>query len=97
MEKLYNEQGQVAVAVSYGFGAGWSTWEDVSSMDKQFNELILAKNWDEAKRLAEEFGYYDGGLEQCKIEWIDKGTDFTIDEYDGNESLCDIISLSERA
>ena len=25
-EKRYNEQGQVAVLISPGFGAGWSTW-----------------------------------------------------------------------
>lgn len=87
MEKLYNEQGQVAVAVSYGFGAGWSTWGDVSPLDKRYNELILKGDINKAVELAKEEGHYTGGLEDCKLEWLDVGTKFRIDEYDGYESL----------
>jgi hypothetical protein len=87
MEKLYNEKGQVAVAISYGYGAGWSTWEDISPLDKEFNELILNKDWKKAKELAESRNLYDGGLEDCRIEWIDVSTQFKISQYNGSESL----------
>jgi hypothetical protein len=30
---------------------------------------------------------YDGGLEDLTIEWIDEGTLFRINEYDGNETI----------
>ena len=87
MEKLYNKEGKVAVAVSYGYGAGWSTWCDVNPMDKRYNELILAENWEAAEVLAEKEGYYTGGLRGCEIEWVDVGSAFEISEYDGSEGL----------
>lgn len=90
MEKLYNDKGQVAVAVSYGHGAGWSTWNTENKelcLDKTFNELILAKKFKEAEELAEELGYYEGGIEDCGIEWLEVGTKFYISEYDGSEEL----------
>lgn len=87
MEKLIKD-GKVAVAVSKGYGAGWSTWSDANPMDKRFNELILGGKIEEAKSLAmEDLGYYSDGLRNCVIEWLDIGTRFEIKEYDGNESL----------
>lgn len=45
VDKYYNEQGEVAVLVSSGFGAGWSTWvggdESFLCMDKGLVELHL--------------------------------------------------------
>jgi len=93
IEKLYNEKGEVAVAVSIGFGAGWSTWGDVSPLDKEFNELILNGDFETAEKLAKEKGFYAGGLSDCKIVWLEKGTKFRIDEYDGAES---IVLLDEK-
>jgi len=87
MEKLYNKQGQVAVAISYDYGAGWSTWNDVSPLDKRYNELILAHRIEEAIELAESEGHYAGGLKNCEIEWLPKNAKFRISEYDGSESL----------
>lgn len=89
MEKLYNDKGQVAVAVSCGYGAGWSTWNSNKELclDKTFNELILKKKFEEAEALAKELGYYEGGIEDCEIVWLDVGTKFYISEYDGYEEL----------
>jgi len=87
MEKLYNENGYVAVAVSYGYGAGFSTWTDINPMDKRYTELILNEKFDEAVELAETEGQYAGGIGDCGIEWVEKGTRFRISEYDGSESL----------
>jgi len=86
-EKLYNEKGEVAVAVSIGFGAGWSTWEEVSPLDKEFNELILNCDFEAAEKLAKEKGFYIGGIRNCQIVWLEKGSKFRINEYDGAESI----------
>jgi len=87
MEKLYNEEGEVAVAVSPNFGAGFSTWTDINPMDKRYTELILHKKFDEAKELAKSEGQYTGGIDDCVIRWINKGEKFRIAEYDGSESI----------
>jgi hypothetical protein len=38
---------------------------------------------------AESLGYtgYMGGAEDVRVEWLEPGTRFMIDEYDGSESI----------
>lgn len=87
MEKIIRN-GQVAVAVSSGFGAGWSSWNDVDPMDARFNQLFLEGKWKEAAQLCEDLEMgYTGGARDVEIEWVDIGTSFIITEYDGSESL----------
>ena len=87
MEKIVRD-GKVAVAVSGGFGAGWSTWNDIDPRDARFNQLFLDGDIDEIVRICdeEELGYA-GGASDVAIEWVPVGTKFRIDEYDGSESL----------
>jgi hypothetical protein len=84
-------EGKVAVIVSPGFGAGWSTWADQPEVAVFAPDVV---EWIEAGRPAttdidEAFGHYGylGGLRQAKVEWVPVGTRFIIDEYDGSESL----------
>ena len=87
MEKIVRN-GMVAVAVSPGYGAGWSTWNDVHPMDARFNQLFIDDKIDEAKRLCEEEGLgYDGGARDVIIQWVPVGTRVQINEYDGSESI----------
>ena len=86
MEKIIRD-GKVAVAVSYGYGAGWSTWNDVNPMDAEFNQLFIDRKFDEAKKLAKERSIYEGGIEDIQIVWVSEGDRFEILEYDGSESL----------
>lgn len=87
MDKVIKD-GQVAVAVSYGFGAGWSTWNEVHPCDARFNTLFLEGKNTEAAELCRELGLgYSGGAADVRIVWIDLGTHFRISEYDGSESL----------
>ena len=87
MEKIVRD-GKVAVAVSYGFGAGWSTWNDVDPMDARFNQLFLDGKVAEAKDLCNELDLgYAGGAEDVEIVWLPVGTEFIITEYDGSEGL----------
>jgi len=43
--KVYDSDGDVGVAVSLGYGAGWSTWDDVKASDARFIVLILNAMW----------------------------------------------------
>lgn len=87
MEKIVRD-GMVAVAVSAGFGAGWSTWAEVDPRDARFNQLFLDGNIDEIVRICdEEMLGYTGGAANVEIKWVPEGTKFRIDEYDGSECL----------
>jgi len=85
--KLYNENNEVAVAISGGFGAGWSTWNDVSATDGEFNLFIYNEDLAGAQALAASRNLYDGGLEDCRLAWLPEGSSYRIEEYDGAESL----------
>ena|SRR6185369_8583542 len=93
-EKLERD-GNVAVLVSPGFGAGWSTWADdahleAAMFDKDIAEAVLAGNNDKAAELATaKFGegFFTGGARQLRVQWVPKGSRFEVHEYDGSESL----------
>lgn len=93
--KRYDDQGLVAVLISPGFGAGWSTWCSVDSQreamlfDSRLVDYILQTGTQGLGEYAESLGYdtYMGGAEDIRIEWLEPGTRFLIEEYDGSESL----------
>lgn len=103
-----------AVLVSYGFGAGWSSWKSPElAYDKRIVKFWLAHKDDEewmcevnesgllnhaesiAHKEAREFfksiGYEDcpymGGFSDIGLEWVPKGVNWRINEYDGAESI----------
>lgn len=84
-------KGQIGVLVSKGYGAGWSTWNQPEcALDQELVEAfeagkseqeimdIAKKNWPES---------YYGGLMDCTVVYVPKGTRFLITEYDGYESI----------
>ncbi len=92
MEKLIKD-GRVAVLVSRGFGAGWSTWMSeypealfdpvlaqmiVDGADEMEIATVAQKRYPDA---------YLGGLDGLNVEWLVIGTKFRVDEYDGAESI----------
>lgn len=84
--------GMVAVIVSPGYGAGWSTWNlDMPTLAfaPEIAQALLDGNREDAVRLAEALypDAYAGGLFGAEVEWVPQGERFTIEEYDGNESL----------
>lgn len=87
MERLIRD-GLVAVAVSKGYGAGWSTWTSINPLDAQFNTLFAEGKHIEAAELCEALGLgYSGGAASVELEWVEPGTLFRITEYDGFERL----------
>lgn len=90
IEKYYNESGDVAVIVSPGYGAGFSTWADDPQIcfDKDIIELILKNDKEGIKKLMEEkYPQEYFGCDELIVRFLEPGTLFEIKEYDGAESL----------
>jgi hypothetical protein len=94
MDKVIRD-GKVAVLVSRGYGAGWSTWTDevetylfhpkLVQMVEEERHSEITTEW-----MEQELGLdvsYTGGTDGLEIEWVPVGTKFIIHEYDGHESL----------
>jgi len=90
MEKVIRE-GHVGVLFSPGFGAGFYTWG--APIEAIFNptliELVENEKWDEAVSFVEETwsDVFTGGVTDLRVAWIEEGAEFTIEEYDGSESI----------
>lgn len=88
------KNGNVAVLVSPGFGAGWYTWNTshpACLFDPDVVAAVLNSEGEaEIERLAEEKwgeGFYTGGADQLVVRWLPEDTEFQVEEYDGSESL----------
>jgi len=92
MEKVIRD-GRVAVLVSPGFGAGWSTWNrDVPELlfDPAIVQMVGDGTRHDTIELYCEAKYpnqYFGGASDLTVVWVPVGTEFIIDEYDGAESI----------
>ena len=97
MNKVIRD-GKVAVVVSPGFGAGWSTWsyrgeEDYREFMLFDPTLVDMIERSESAETIETYvtfvhpGTYCGGADDLTIQWLPVGTAFRIHEYDGSESV----------
>lgn len=87
---------KIAVLVSPGFGAGWSTWNREHGQFLAFDSTLVdmaerGASSDEVeeylkKTLGEDAYVYMGGWSDIEVEWLPVGTSFYIHEYDGSES-----------
>jgi hypothetical protein len=85
--------GMVAVLVSPGYGAGWSTWSS-KPQEMMFNpEMVYAVETEagpfELEWLSMQIfpDQYTGGASTLTIEWVPEGTEFYISDHDGFERL----------
>jgi hypothetical protein len=97
MNKVIRD-GKVAVLVSPGFGAGWSTWayngeednRDFMLFDPTLVDMVENKDSTEDIETYVKSVHphtYCGGADDLTIEWLPVGTAFRIHEYDGSESV----------
>ena len=97
MDKVIRD-GKVAVLVSPGFGAGWSTWaycgrEDNRDFMLHDSTLVTMVERGDSVEAIESYvtakhpDTYCGGADGLTIEWLPVGTAFRIHEYDGSESV----------
>ena len=98
MEYYENENGEIAVLYSPGYGTGWSTCNSHVEIayDKHVVELFM--KYQDYEITVEEIEndlkeYFNtkyicmGGWTHLKIEWIPHGIPFRIREYDGHEYI----------
>ncbi len=96
------KDGQIAVLYSPGYGAGWSTWnnEEWKPLLTTHRDIVRAvikgdtkKAGEIAKKLIHKAVNNNEtyvcvlGADDLKVRWLDKGTQFEINEYDGSESI----------
>ena len=91
MNKLIRD-GRVAVLYSPDYGAGWFSWNTSRPeilFDPAMVELVEQEKWDELQAFVtlKYPDIYAGGLRDLQIEWVPEGTQFIVNEYDGNESI----------
>jgi len=101
MEKYKNKEGKIGVLVSGDYGAGWSTWHNNSTFLAMDKELVAMKIKNTPIEEVEAYclkingkAPYMGGWDDAEIAWVEEGFRFTIEEYDGSESLRSIDDLS---
>ena len=92
----YIKDGKVGVLISPGFGSGWSTWNpDYSEyllFDRELIQAVLDGDFNKVESIAEatigeETYLHTGGAHDLTVHWLDPGTQFKVDEYDGHETL----------
>jgi hypothetical protein len=88
--------GKVAILYSPGYGAGWSSdnedkFKEFLLHDEKLVELVETNQRDKIEDYVksvfpgENFIFH--GVYNLEIEWVEKGTQFRIDEYDGYEDI----------
>lgn len=99
VDLYYNtDHSAIAVLVSGGFGAGFSTWHDKRmAYDRRVVQFLMANHLDEddltngqIEKFLYDIGYenvYLGGWWGLYIEWVPVGRLFRLTEYDGAESV----------
>ena len=89
----FERDGMVAVLISPGFGAGWSTWnrdhEATLCMDAEIVRAVLDGNKERASEIALKKcpGICTLGADDLMVKWVPCGSAFEVREYDGSESL----------
>ena len=85
--------GKVAVLVSPGYGAGWSTWnpsEPQCLFDPDVVAWVMGGKQGGLPDLKVKYGvdyFCSLGSTSLDIEWVPVGAKFRIQEYDGFEAL----------
>jgi len=84
--------GKVAVLYSPGFGAGWYSWHSIEELlfDPKVVDMVLEKTSAETIELYCKTVYgdhYYNGASDLTVAWIPTGTEFIIEDFDGNESI----------
>jgi hypothetical protein len=86
------EDGKVAVLYSPGYGAGWYSWHDISEL--LYDPIVVDMVTDNTAPGTIELycktvygDHYYGGASDLEVIWLPQGTQFIINEYDGNEIL----------
>jgi len=92
MDKVIRD-GKVAVLYSPGYGAGWYSCFGIEELLYDPKVVYMVENKDSTRAIEDYIrskygeGPYLGGAEDLEVAWIDIGTEFIINVYDGSESI----------
>lgn len=92
--------GKVAVLISKGFGSGWYTWNpDYKQLlfHPKLVEMVESNKFEEIEEWVHQNinpDIYCGGSDGLCIEWLEEGSAFVVDEYDGAESIKTLDDLT---
>lgn len=95
VERYYDKNGDLGVLISPDYGTGWSTANDSVelALDKRIIEkwLLEKPTSYDMKIFLCSIGYHNYinmlGYGDLKLEFVPKGTEFLITEYDGSEDI----------
>lgn len=109
MNKIIKD-GKVAILVSHGYGAGWSTWnhmvdDNQALFDPDIVQMVLdeadpseiAELADRKFSVDDEDTFYTGGVDGLSVNWLPVGTRFMVLECDGYETIITENDLSHIA
>ena len=92
MEKVIRD-GKVAILYSPRYGAGWYSWHNIEELLNDPKIVDMVERSDDYENIVKychelhgEKAYFDGA-DHLQIFWLDQGTEFYIDEYDGAEMV----------
>jgi len=91
--KMFKKDGKTAVLISPPWGAGFSTWNSPEmAIDFDLIEAFLADDISRFEYILNEKynengGLYFTGFEKLRVEWVEEGQRFRINEYDGSEDV----------
>ena len=92
MKKVIRD-GKVAIIYSPRYGAGWYSWHGIEELLYDPNIVDMVERAEDYENIIKycykTYGEKNGlgGAEGLKIFWLDQGTEFYIDQYDGAESV----------
>lgn len=86
----YVKDGKIGVVISPRFGGGFSTWgPSEMALDPVIVELVLQEDDIKLNEYLQTKYSYDfiGNVDELTVKWLDPGTRFYIQEYDGSEDI----------
>lgn len=94
--RYYNSEGKVGVLYSPVHGAGWSNgYREELLFDPEIIKMVLNGEKVTPEYCKSRFGngcYYEAS--SLKVEFLEPGTQFTVEEYDGCESIKTILDIN---
>ena len=95
--RIYNEKNEVAVIINPNYGAGWYTWNEEYPeclFDPDCVRSILSgeRNHEEIAKEKWADGFWKGHA--SIVAWVPVGTKFIIHEYDGLETVENLMDFN---
>ena len=92
MKKVIRDN-KVAIIYSPRYGAGWYSWHGIEELLYDSNIVDMLERAEDYENIIKychevhgEKSYFEGA-DHLQLFWLDQGTEFYIDEYDGAESI----------